>query len=911
MATPLRDSKKDVLKPNPHPYAIKTTSTALLSRSNSSSQSARPVHSYIPSPSPSPTRTRVGHRQFGYGHLHGHRYSRSLTSESPRPLPVPPSPSPTKQLGHGHSPSFDVDLPANPKLWTPSQLATYLATALRVRSGESLQLPTPVARDIAAFVRNSKITGKEFLRFNEQDLNNYGINKLWSSALLAASRTLRQNVLKGRIWGFGSTDFEGASTEDITTTNPFIEHIQYDSASSTSSLDIDRSYSDNEFFDVTFQSNAKHVVLDDDDTPVKGHRRGRPSLGKLKNGRVRGMVESLERSASVDESMDKLPRSRTGSDSSEGPLHPTIRPQQTGTTTFHTRPSESEQYLPSSYQTSEPAQSEAGTTDIYDTATEGGDEAENSPTSAAPPVSSFAAEEELSMEELLAQIDAEKASGAHAWEREVNTHGTAIITMKHVPPSHSPLDRVPTGSTTSNDSIKGRPLPAPPASGSPVIYLPANQTPSHPANTHHTGGAHSRPLPTPGSAGTLSPRIHAPTPRHGSLRGLGASWNAIDADGVVARLSGSVESLVSASGDGAAPSKSNPTTEGHSHDASFEGSGSWIQPSRTGSDGLPDSVNSPLNGKEKDKLSKRRIRLSGSGGGSRGSSLRTNVSRKSSGQSRRPAISDIFGGPEEEDVGVGERRQAPPTQEQLEETMALLTAERARVEGHEAEKAAWSSREKVLERELEDAKKLIEEYRMKLEKSEKEVVELREMRQRDQDLLDAASPTTSAGPSSQVPVPKKSDVGGGLGLGLLLGLMPQAVLGRVLGSQGVSYDNSDARTRPSSSHRSSSSGKDDIELGQSEDASPSPLSSPSSSRGRQPTSRTWKDLIPTTIYNQWMGTSEPEQSDRRAHVWGDPATIRGLPPYVLLVGLGVAAVVLRVVLRRVGYRLGLGVGMRR
>lgn len=205
---------KEALKPNPHPYAIKTTSTALLSRSNSSSQSARPIHSYIPSPSPSPTRSRPSQRQYGYSHGSGHRYSRSLTGESPRPLPVPPSPSPTKQLytsGHGHSPSFDVDLPANPKLWTPSQLATYLATALRVRSGESLQLPAPVARDIAAFVKTSKITGKEFLRFNEQDLNEYvmllrradlGVDISLAMASTSCGRplSLQHRVLSGRMF---------------------------------------------------------------------------------------------------------------------------------------------------------------------------------------------------------------------------------------------------------------------------------------------------------------------------------------------------------------------------------------------------------------------------------------------------------------------------------------------------------------------------------------------------------------------------------------------------------------------------------------------------------------------------------------------------------------------------------------
>ena len=61
-------------------------------------------------------------------------------------------------------------LPSNPKEWTPAQLASYLATALRVKSGEALSLPSPVIRDIAQFVRDRGITGRGFLRLNDVDL---------------------------------------------------------------------------------------------------------------------------------------------------------------------------------------------------------------------------------------------------------------------------------------------------------------------------------------------------------------------------------------------------------------------------------------------------------------------------------------------------------------------------------------------------------------------------------------------------------------------------------------------------------------------------------------------------------------------------------------------------------------------
>lgn len=158
-------------KPNPHPYAIKTTSTALLSRSNSSPQHP-PNHGrnyYVPtspspSASPSPTRT-----------AHGHRYSRSLTSDQPRPLPAPPDvPTRQKRADTLPTPPTDVEDPlltSNPKEWSSLQLASYLSASLRM--SDQSALPLPVARDIASFVRAKGITGKNFLRFDEKDLEGY------------------------------------------------------------------------------------------------------------------------------------------------------------------------------------------------------------------------------------------------------------------------------------------------------------------------------------------------------------------------------------------------------------------------------------------------------------------------------------------------------------------------------------------------------------------------------------------------------------------------------------------------------------------------------------------------------------------------------------------------------------------
>lgn len=71
-------------------------------------------------------------------------------------------------------------LPPNPKEWSPAQLSTYLSTALRFKSnngttgGETLvQVPPRVVDDIAAFVRNKRINGRRFLRWDEDDLEGY------------------------------------------------------------------------------------------------------------------------------------------------------------------------------------------------------------------------------------------------------------------------------------------------------------------------------------------------------------------------------------------------------------------------------------------------------------------------------------------------------------------------------------------------------------------------------------------------------------------------------------------------------------------------------------------------------------------------------------------------------------------
>lgn len=265
-ATPRKDTS------NPHPYAIKTTSTGILTHSNSTHSASSASHHFIPSP-PAKPKAKPSRPS-------GHRYSRSLNADQlPRPLPVPPNfslPSPTKvdfdlegAPSSGSEPRADTlpsqsappqltetteKLPDDPRLWTPSQLSTYLASSLRVTSGD---LPVPVSHDVTAFVRNQKITGRRFLRLNESDLDKYGVNQRWQAALLNASRALRQDSLRGRIWNFPYS--------------PNQQDFEYDNYSSSSSV-----------------SSASN----------NSSRRGSPTK---RNGRVQDMVANIERRSSLDD----------------------------------------------------------------------------------------------------------------------------------------------------------------------------------------------------------------------------------------------------------------------------------------------------------------------------------------------------------------------------------------------------------------------------------------------------------------------------------------------------------------------------------------------------------------------------------------------------------------------------------
>ncbi|KAL0945284.1 hypothetical protein HGRIS_000792 [Hohenbuehelia grisea] len=782
---------KEALRPNPHPYAIKTTSTGLLSRSNSTSSSSKPSHHYIPSPSPSPS--RIHHRQGST-----HRYSKSLT-EQPRPLPAPPSPSPTKQLfgfgygqgSHGHSPSIDVDLPANPKLWTPSQLASYLATALRVRSGDALQLPAPVARDIAAFVRDARITGKVFLRITDNELEDFGVNKLWASALLGASRTLRQNILKGRIWGFGSAPDNDTKLDNRELTHSpehdFSFHddddddnlhgIHYSSASSTSSLD--QPMSDGEFFGVADldgtpgkRSTRIHASGSSKQTPP--HRISARALARSKSGHVKGMIKNLERGASVDDSEGSGFRARSGSESSaasegDGSWHG-VHNRAFGNGTARMRGTHS------AFANHRDAERQYDTTTEgetrYDTATEGSvryDTATEDGNDASPERPGH--HEEPSIEDLLAQQghSGDAYSGVSAWEQD------GVVTVRRAP---------------GVDPNSGRPLPTPPA----LLTPPVMPTPP-PLSPSHTPG---RPLPIP----LVAPRPTSASAT-GSLRRLGAVWSAeAEAEGLLPSL---------------------------------------------------DNVDGTQDGGKNSSVKRRTTRVKAMSG------------KSSRGSPRRVSANEIF---------------ANGVEEQTEAGTLVGDAKEHQEPDKEAEKALAAA-----EAEIAGSRAMLEAFRARLEEVERNIAVMEEREAQREHLVTAAAQDSSAGPSkrendaqtehpSALPRSSLGTLDAWIRSHLRRYLPPWLVLH--LGNLPPFSFVAPVHSVPPRQYEMAQPGAS---------SASSPRASP-----RAPPSQSFID---------WLCSLSPLR-------W-EPRRLRALPSYLLLVGLGVAAAVLRLVVRRVGHGARYGV----
>lgn len=223
---------------NHHPYRIKTTSTGILTRSNSSAGTPFSQHSYSPLVSPSAPRTT---RSKGHTHRYTKSLSSSNDVFQPPPLPSPTPRSRANSMSRPASqypdetgleddaeiydrdssperpslvrglPSSDSEsifgarvrrsetlpslftprvsvtsdpfseltkelgLPQNPKYWSPTNLSLYIGTVSSVKRGGPLL--DHVLRDVQIYLIREKVTGRQFMRVSEVDLDRYVIER--------------------------------------------------------------------------------------------------------------------------------------------------------------------------------------------------------------------------------------------------------------------------------------------------------------------------------------------------------------------------------------------------------------------------------------------------------------------------------------------------------------------------------------------------------------------------------------------------------------------------------------------------------------------------------------------------------------------------------------------------------------
>lgn len=90
----------------------------------------------------------------------------------------------------------DNKLPRNPKHWSTDDLTSHLTTSLRASS----KLSTEDQGHLLRAVKEQTISGRNFLRLTDADLASMSLTPDQRLYLLEASRALRADVLRGRIW---------------------------------------------------------------------------------------------------------------------------------------------------------------------------------------------------------------------------------------------------------------------------------------------------------------------------------------------------------------------------------------------------------------------------------------------------------------------------------------------------------------------------------------------------------------------------------------------------------------------------------------------------------------------------------------------------------------------------------------
>ncbi|KAG1820820.1 uncharacterized protein BJ212DRAFT_1477916 [Suillus subaureus] len=352
---PMQSKKHSTILPNAHPYAIKTTSSAVLSRSNSSPHSSPSVkHHYVP---PSPTRPR-------------HRHTPSLSSvegvsvnEIPRPSPLPVPPSfhsipPTRascSLSNDITPSRrlrradtlpssaslpalndsavteDNELPRNPKHWSTDDFASHFATSFRAGNALSSEDQGHLLR----VIKEQNITGRSFLRLTDADLASLSLTPGQRLHLLEASRALRADVLRGRIWvdSYHSKDMsahsKGVYTRSTRSSNSPFNCDLYNF--STSSVDLILSPSASIRADGDL-SPSPAVTLNRSNSVSDSSAQRYRDLARMRvrrRGQVKGLVDTWERErGAVSGSEGSMSGSDVDSDndipSAKSPLPPAL-----------------------------------------------------------------------------------------------------------------------------------------------------------------------------------------------------------------------------------------------------------------------------------------------------------------------------------------------------------------------------------------------------------------------------------------------------------------------------------------------------------------------------------------------------------------------------------------------------------
>ncbi|WVF66193.1 hypothetical protein IAT40_000933 [Kwoniella sp. CBS 6097] len=193
-----------------HPYAIQSTASANLTRSNSS-----PAQPMGVSGGHRPSRSMSSLNQFLDGDLKGkisadenekdkedRRKSMDMFSSPSRPGVRRSGTLPDFLMGAKRDKMIEkeVDLPMNPKQWSPSELAQYLGHTLRTGGpdGTGHILPAPLVEDIKSWVLRQRVSGRAFLRGSADGWGTTTRPPPFLPLLQTIARRLRRSSLSGR-----------------------------------------------------------------------------------------------------------------------------------------------------------------------------------------------------------------------------------------------------------------------------------------------------------------------------------------------------------------------------------------------------------------------------------------------------------------------------------------------------------------------------------------------------------------------------------------------------------------------------------------------------------------------------------------------------------------------------------------